>query len=344
MDLNGTPIFKESHDFNLGSKNGPIYAANAKLKQFPLRLAYAQTGHKMQVSFQFHLMFDIFIKLSSFFSEGQTVPAENQTIIHWKGLKEGMAYTMLGRSVRQEDIHIADGFDKDLIKCNEDALNESRRLEKIFDDAENVKKDKRENHWKISYLNVRSLNAHQEDVSVDNAIIDSDIIGLGETWLEKNELINLDGFSGYFANFGKGKGQAGFTKLDLVIEPEIVSSISYSAVLFKTNNFNIIFLYLSENYPKDSVFTFLENWIEEDFPTAIMGDVNENILGKSKSKFQEFMESKHFHQMIQEPTYISGSLIDHLYINETMKKRNVFSEVNCCAYSDHDILSLYFPK
>ena len=195
---------------------------------------------------------------------------------------------------------------------------------------------------KISYLNVQSLNAHYEDVSVDNAINDSDMIGVGETWLEKNELINLEGFSGYFANFGKGKGQAGFTKLDLMSEPEIVSTISYSAVFFKTSNFNIIFLYLSENYPKNSVFALLENWIAEDIPTAVMGDVNENIF--DKSKFQEFMASKNFLQMIQEPTYIKGSLIDHLYVNEPMKKRNVFSEVNCCPYSNHDILSLYFPK
>ena len=121
-----------------------------------------------------------------------------------------------------------------------------------------------------------------------------------------------------------------------------MSTISYSAVFFKTSNFNIIFLYLSENYPKNSVFALLENWIEEDFPTAVMGDVNENIF--DKSKFQEFMASKNFLQMIQEPTYIKGSLIDHLYVNEPMKKRNVFSEVNCCPYSNHDILSLYFPK
>ena len=56
MHLNGTPIFKESHEFNLGSKNGQYFAANARLKQFPLRLGWAQTGHKMQVSFQFHLV------------------------------------------------------------------------------------------------------------------------------------------------------------------------------------------------------------------------------------------------------------------------------------------------
>ena len=60
---------------------------------------------------------------------------------------------MLGRSVRQDDIHIADGFDKDLIKCDQDALNESRRLEKIFDDAENAKKETYNcSHSNVNYL------------------------------------------------------------------------------------------------------------------------------------------------------------------------------------------------
>ena len=63
MHLNGTPIFKKTHDFNLATKNGPSFAANAKLKQFPLRLAYGQTGHKMQVSFQFHPIFMFIIYL-----------------------------------------------------------------------------------------------------------------------------------------------------------------------------------------------------------------------------------------------------------------------------------------
>ena len=46
---NGTPIFKIEKEFYLSSRHGRVHAAKAKLYQFPLRLAYAQTGHKMQV-------------------------------------------------------------------------------------------------------------------------------------------------------------------------------------------------------------------------------------------------------------------------------------------------------
>ena len=48
---NGTPIFKIEKEFYLASRRGRVHAARAKLFQFPLRLAYAQTGHKMQVHY-----------------------------------------------------------------------------------------------------------------------------------------------------------------------------------------------------------------------------------------------------------------------------------------------------
>ena len=55
-----------------------------------------------------------------------------------------------------------------------------------------------------------SLVAHQENVQKANFLIDSDILGLGETCLKSEETVYFDGFQGFFANFGKGRGVAGF--------------------------------------------------------------------------------------------------------------------------------------
>ena len=49
---NGTPIFREEHEYQLKTKRGGkkfAHAAQAKLVQFPLRLYYASTAHKLQV-------------------------------------------------------------------------------------------------------------------------------------------------------------------------------------------------------------------------------------------------------------------------------------------------------
>ena len=56
---------------------------------------------------------------------------------------------------------------------------------------------------KISSRNIFQsafLKAHQDQ-------------GLGETWLEKGSEVHFDGYSGHFANVGKGKGVAAFSKI-----------------------------------------------------------------------------------------------------------------------------------
>ena len=115
--------------------------------------------------------------------------------------------------------------------------------------------------------------------------------------------------------------------------------------MFKTAQFHIIFLYLSQNYNKEDLAIILETLIEADVPTAVIGDINENLNKLSKStKFEKMMKEKGFNQLIKEPTYDSGSIIDHIYVNHAMSDKEVFTQVNAAYYSDHDIISLYIPK
>ena len=322
-DQNGTPIFRYEHEHDSVSfKKGYGQTVKATLLQFPLSLAYGQTAHRMQ---------------------GQTVRAESKVVIHWtKGMHKGMAYVMLGRSSRRQDIYICGELDLSQIRCDPDALEESQRLEKVFDEKEAEMMERRSKMWKISYLNVRSLVAHQEDVQKDNFLIDSDILGLGETHLKSEETLYLHGFQGSFANFGKGKGVAGFSKMGLIAQPEIMSSISASAILLKTSYFNIIFLYLSRDYNKQSVFHLLDNWIQLGTPTAVLGDINEDAL--ENSMFQNFMRSKEFYQMVDKPTRTSGKLLDHIYVNDALDEIGFTTQVDSCYYSDHDIVTMYVSK
>ena len=130
--------------------------------------------------------------------------------------------------------------------------------------------------------------------------------------------------------------------MDLLAQPEIMSSISASAILFRTNHFNIIFLYLSNDYSKQDVFHLLDDWIQVGTPTAIMGDINEDAL--ENSTFQNFMRIKGFCQMIDKPTRTSGKLLDHIYVNDALDQIGFTTQVDSCYYSDHDIVTMYVSK
>ena len=258
-----------------------------------------------------------------------------------------MAMVMLSRATRVEDVHIVGSFTSDSIKCDtEYALPEAERLLKLFDELEKEENEKKEKLLKISYLNVRSMKSwigKREDVLKDDLLLEADILGLGETWLEEDQAFYLDGYEGHFSNRGKGKGVAGFSKIKLISKAETASNKQCSAVFFKTKDFNTIFLYLSDVYNKDCLFQLLDDWIIDDIPTVVMGDINEDILVK-ESKFETYMAMKGFCQLIKQPTSDKGSLIDHIYVNNLMNSKKVDVEQTPVYYSDHDVITLYISK
>ena len=46
---NGTPIFRQRTRYFLSSSKGKTHAVQATVYQFPIKVAFAITGHKMQV-------------------------------------------------------------------------------------------------------------------------------------------------------------------------------------------------------------------------------------------------------------------------------------------------------
>ena len=85
-------------------------------------------------------------------------------------------------------------------------------------------------------------------------------------------------------------------------------------------------------------------WIENDIPTAVMGDVNENLGVLKIRPFNKKMSSLGFEQLIKNVTCDTGSTLDHIYVNDAMKLKGITTEIDAAYYSDHDIISLNIPK
>ena len=85
-------------------------------------------------------------------------------------------------------------------------------------------------------------------------------------------------------------------------------------------------------------------WIEKDLPTAVIGDVNENLGSMKIRPFNKKMCSLGFKQLIKNATCDTGSTLDHIYVNDAMELMEITTEIDAAYYSDHDIISLNILK
>ena len=122
-----------------------------------------------------------------------------------------------------------------------------------------------------------SLLNKTEDVANDNNITDSDIFGIGETWMKPSGTINFAGYTEHLANYGKGKGVCSFSRMQSTLLNS-VSSKTASAIHLQTEVFDVIFVYLSSDCNRDELFGLLDTWVQNERPTLIMVDVNMDFL------------------------------------------------------------------
>ena len=182
-----------------------------------------------------------------------TLRAGTKLIIHWSAsFQPGMAYVMLGRSQRLEDIYILQSknkFDPTSIKANPEALEESRRLHLEFEAAKREEEKLFTNHDVITYLNVNRLKPHLCHIKGDHILMKSNVLGLGETWLENEETVTIDSYHGNFANYGNGKGLASFIRPQEPVK-NVCTYVTekISAIKLKMDICEVIFLYLSKEF------------------------------------------------------------------------------------------------
>ena len=159
---NVTPIALKETNFSL-SKNKTNASSTATAVQFPLKLAYAATAHKVQ---------------------GHTVKAPQALIVDlvtW--IRPAMAYVMLSRIQTLSQLYIVGSVPEKNIKPWPSALEELERMNSVaINNPDN--QDKR---YKITSLNTCSLRKHISDIKSDYQLIASNVICLQETWLEYNE-------------------------------------------------------------------------------------------------------------------------------------------------------------
>ena len=91
--------------------------------------------------------------------------------------------------------------------------------------------------------------------------------------------------------------------------------------------------------PSTPIDVFMNNMLEiiaqfQNVPTCIVGDFNEDVSITSNTCCCTMLRLQGFRQMVNKPTHDSGTIIDNVYVSQTVN--TIQTDVTDCYYSDHD--------
>ena len=295
-------------------KSSKPHGARCRVTQFPLRPAFASTGHKLQ---------------------GTTIPKGSDLIAHGytKRVPKGLYYVMLSRCSSIESLYIDDNFDINKIQCLDSALEETERL-----DEKSVVSDISKNAYEVFFMNIRSYEKHRLDLKNDFVANRSKYICLAETWIHPGSTPDsvLEGQTVYHSSFGRGKGCC-ILAMEEFARSASVCHEHHQITTLNLEEFQLTVVYLSKDADMDNVVADIENLLDLSKSQMIVGDFN--FVPQEKNVMTRFLETADLIQMISEPTHDMGKTLDHLYISSILKEK-ISCNVTFKYFSDHAALEI----
>ena len=315
----GTVIEKVSFSYGL-SKKATVASSQATLIQFPLKVAHAITAHKIQGQSIIKPM-KVALDIASVFDDGQ-------------------AHVMLSRVEELEQLYILGKLPEENIRTSKKALEHLEEMNaRSFNNNPIPWKQKNDDYIKIVTLNCMNLIANYEDIMCDGTLQQGSIIALSETWLEKGDELQLNGYRAHFTSIGPGKGLAIYTKDDRFIPSKIINLEKIHIVKLVSEELEFLTVYRSEQGNCTELLQYIKNMINEDTASIISGDFNICYHDNRNNKITKFLETNGFSQLVTEATHIKGRHIDHLYFKPGKNiKVNPSIHRYSPYYSDHDAI------
>ena len=323
----GTLITKKEYEFSLAKTEG-IVSTTAKLIQFPLVLAWAVTAHKIQ---------------------GQSIKFPQKVAIELRSVFEpAQAYVMMSRVQRLEQLFLMDELPEEKIYASTSAMMEIERLLDVsVNNNPNEWEDKDVRRTRISFLNCRSIKNKFQHIESDMSLKESDIMFLGETWLEKDQDLGkyeLENYSACFVGKGRGKGLACYYKSKFGITHKIFNK-ECCLISAESEKYIVIGTYRFGEGLLRSFVNILENQLKIELKKGkiviVGGDMNICASSKPGNILSNMLMELGFVQKVRSATHVDGGLIDHLYVYDAVDL-NVATSLEHIPkyYSDHDCLGL----
>ena len=326
----GTVIERTTFKYCLSSKHSQA-ASQAAVVQFPLKLAYAITTHKIQ---------------------GQTIAKPCKVLLDIESSFEAaMVHVMLSRVQEMNQVFILEKLTESKIRTDKLALIELRAMNaRSINNNPSVWNKKSMDSIKVASLNCARLEPHIEDVWHDFKLKKADIIHMQETWvMDGSDTLPLGypekGYREQFVNVGPGKGLVTYYNEKFRHERDVKTD-TFQITKFTSKNMDSINMYRSQNGNLSNVCDCLTGLIDTDKTTIITGDFNLCSVMKGNNKITSYLKALGFKQYVIGPTHIAGGHLDHLYMRQGGDQAvTINAERYSPYYSDHDgvLTTVSFP-
>ena len=198
---------------------------------------------------------------------------------------------------------------------------------------------------KLLHINIGNFNRKIADMKNDNTFQNKDIISLNETHLGHNNTltpdmigINKDMFIVHCDYNNRGSGVA--LMVNTKLNPKQIRMNTILEIVVVEINGPIQMIVMSVDRPPSTpIDVFMNQMLEiitqfQNIPTCIVGDFNEDVSITLNTRCCKMLRLQGFKQMISKPTHDSGTIIDHVYVSQTVNTMQ--TDVTDRYYSDHD--------
>ena len=311
-----TPISKIEFPFSLAKKTATkndCFIAT----QFPLKLAFACTAHKMQ---------------------GSTVSKPDKLVIDLtKVFEAAQAYVMMSRVQSLTQLYILDKLPLEKIYASKIAMKELERLENVA-----LNNQDKQSKTTLLSLNVRSLQKNHSNLLKDHIVTsDVPVMSIQETWLEADEYLELPGYNAHFVSQGRGKGVVTYFKSIFKVTGEMNSN-THQISKVSSETYDVINVYrnANETAPLDSFLKDLCDLISEQRQVYIVGDFNIDLLKSPTHPICTKLIDKGFQQIVSLSTHEEGGLLDHVYIKNIPEGKLPVVNLSFPFYTDHAAVAI----
>ena len=311
-----TGVEKHSKDYSMKKEAQQSF----NVLQFPIKLAYAVTAHKIQ---------------------GQSIPKPLKVAIDMGGtFCPSQAYVMLSRVEDIEQIVIMQDFKESNVRIDPKALEELHKMNaRSINRNPEPWRDGKEG-MRIAALNIMNLRNNHEYLVQDPTLQFADIVCLSETWLNQGEEdFAMEGYEAAYNSVGGGKGVAAFYKAEVFNFKNDCRLERAQMSMFESPAVDVIVVYRSQGQNLEEIADKVDVWRNPAKLTVVCGDMNVCLKKEARNKLTVELDSMGFAQLNEEATHIGGGHIDHMYMTREATGRATLERYSP-FYSDHDALCL----